>query len=942
MRALYCPGGKGHVQENALRGLVRLSSSLSSLSSSSSSFCEEDGSRGVDAAAESFARRMGRHVDDDSAGEPSVNAITAVIIRMERYSNNLSVQIQGNRLLWNIFDPDDIMDLDYVDILVGKTLKHLKHVMASHRNSQGLHETIGCLLSKMSRFMQIDSREAFLRIAADTMRAYSNSWIVALHGCRCFANVYARSPQTSSPLAPSSSVDGIPEIISSMETFPEHRGVQSEACAALSAICINAPPNKAKVQQLGGIDRIKSAFDLFHPNPNEDICVTTKIRACTALISLAVDPIVLSEIRAKGIITKFIYLLEEDSDIPVKLRIVIQELLQVASDGEDLGRSLILLDTSGEEETCHCIRANLRVITSPDFTPTRIPSVRSSVLRAMRRFPLSASVHQDGCKLLACVFSIAFDDGDSIPQEEILPEVLETIVLSLAEHKNIAATAAAACSALQNFCVMLSQSDSCDSPGLNNLLLKSLSEVVSTIAIYNRDRDNLEQLTGALQAVCAMREGLALSFETDGTIDLLVAAMNASPDSVQLQRQCIGILGQFFFVSQRTIDFLNDGIVAIIMRFIEKEVDKDDAADAIDIAINIILIISDKGYQGVTALLRHERLVDVVVSCMFKYPNSSSVQCAGTDILTNVSLDNYIRADVCHKGGTSRIIYALQQLRDDTQVVSKAFSALANLASGAEVEILLSPDAPAPVIMVNAMTAHPQNLNVQICGAYSLWALSARSDAFKREIVNAGGAEAIAAAMTRFVASKEMQAKGFVVVWSLAVPRDLKVRMGQCAIEPAINGLAAHMSSEKICEEALGCLKCLSTIAANKELLEDNGAIEAIYSCMWLHTHNQIVCKAALAALCNISVNVETNEVVEITAEDLNAIVVVMRANQTSKPVQESAIILLRNFTFSRNNVHMLEQYQCIVPLVQAAMSNFNDHFRGRAEDVLRVLPSIR
>jgi len=216
---------------------------------------------------------------------------------------------------------------------------------------------------------------------------------------------------------------------------------------------------------------------------------------------------------------------------------------------------------------------------------------------------------------------------------------------------------------------------------------------------------------------------------------------------------------------------------------------------------------------------------------MFKFPNSLSVQGAGTDILTNVALDNFLRAEVCSRGGTSRIIFALDNLKHDPIVTCKAFAALANLISGAHVEILRAEDSPSTTIFIRAMAEHPNNLPIQINAAYAMWALSARDDWFKDEIVRLGGAEAVAGAMSRFVASKQMQAKGFVAIWSMAVPRHLKTSVGSCGIEPVVNGLSAHIMSEKACEEALGCLKCLSTIPVNKELLEDHGAVDLIYAC---------------------------------------------------------------------------------------------------------------
>jgi len=223
-----------------------------------------------------------------------------------------------------------------------------------------------------------------------------------------------------------------------------------------------------------------------------------------------------------------------------------------------------------------------------------------------------------------------------------------------------------------------------------------------------------------------------------------------------------------------------------------------------------------------------------------------------------------------------------------------------------------------------------------------LGALSARDDSFKEYIVNSGGITTIAEAMTRYPASRQMQARGFVVMWSCAagsgVPKPLKVRVGQCGIVPVVNGLSAHITSEKACEDALGCIKCLSTVPQNKELIDDR-AVDLIYACMLLHSENSTVAKAALAALCNVSVNVDTNQVTEITKEDLDAIVLVMRAHQDVKVVQESAIILLRNFTFFSSNVELMAETPFLVNLVRSAMAKHNDLFQGRAEEILRCLP---
>lgn len=99
----------------------------------------------------------------------------------------------------------------------------------------------------------------------------------------------------------------------------------------------------------------------------------------------------------------------------------------------------------------------------------------------------------------------------------------------------------------------------------------------------------------------------------------------------------------------------------------------------------------------------------------------------------------------------------------------------------------------------------------------------------------------------------------------------------------------------------------------------------------------------ALSALYNMCVNIVTNQVVEATSDEVDAIVNTMRVHQTVRDVQESSIILLRNFSFSRTNLRTMERnHRFLVPLIRSALSNFNGNFSRRGDDLLRVLPPIR
>ena len=108
---------------------------------------------------------------------------------------------------------------------------------------------------------------------------------------------------------------------------------------------------------------------------------------------------------------------------------------------------------------------------------------------------------------------------------------------------------------------------------------------------------------------------------------------------------------------------------------------------------------------------------------------------------------------------------------------------------------------------------------------------------------------------------------------------------------------------------------------------------------MWLHSANPSICRSALGALCNIGVDVAANRVSEITPDDLEAVVLVMRTHRAVRAVQEGAIGLLANSALSHANVRVLERSPFVVPLVRSAMSRLDDDFRRRAEILLRAIP---
>jgi hypothetical protein len=154
-----------------------------------------------------------------------------------------------------------------------------------------------------------------------------------------------------------------------------------------------------------------------------------------------------------------------------------------------------------------------------------------------------------------------------------------------------------------------------------------------------------------------------------------------------------------------------------------------------------------------------------------------------------------------------------------------------------------------------------------------------------------------------------------------------------------LNGMSAHVSSEKVCERGLGALKSMSSVS--KELMNTSDAsFDIVYSCMWLHSHNADIQQATLAALVNLSVDLGKEQVSQISYEELDVIIKIMKIHQNINAVQENAMILLKNLSFSPHNCRMLQEIRDLVAMIRAAMVNFHDTCARNAEVLLRILPA--
>ena len=173
--------------------------------------------------------------------------------------------------------------------------------------------------------------------------------------------------------------------------------------------------------------------------------------------------------------------------------------------------------------------------------------------------PACVETQENGCKIFACVYA----STSSTSSEDMLPsppgDELEKITQCISRElyqKNNPSIETAACSALRNFCLVVSSSSSAPSslPFKNE---ESRSTIVDTLVgamrMHHEELAVLEQASGALWALCSTDQSGLLAFSSTKTshnamMDIALKSMEKIQKSIELQTNCIGILWSFFSV----------------------------------------------------------------------------------------------------------------------------------------------------------------------------------------------------------------------------------------------------------------------------------------------------------------------------------------------------------------------------------------------------------
>mmetsp|Transcript_37415 Transcript_37415/g.112142 ORF Transcript_37415/g.112142 Transcript_37415/m.112142 type:complete len:1115 (-) Transcript_37415:70-3414(-) len=759
--------------------------------------------------------------------------------------------------------------------------------------------------------------------------------------------------------------------------------LQAEACAALTALCVDSAASKEKVAEAGGLRALVGVYrDQIGRNVPEARIL--RQRACETLASLAVSRAHVPTLNGSGIMVDLIKnALEEGSvskpasasasasssgaaanrrgsakGVAVAIPLVMLNLLSAncSTEGEGAAKSatastivkFVLQNYSTSAEAGAAL-SMLRALTATGGQDCVDVVVRSNValdkiVSAMETYGSDASLQEHACALLSNIYCRSGGGLSHRDSSDIISLGLEAelVARALRSHPCKEGVEERACLALRNFCAAAPLSVlSHDS--VVPVLLSAAEEVARVLARTDSD--------GGLSGVSpAVRENAAGFLWALARVSLTICATVASlSDSVvasisdslhpfshveTLQCDAVGALEVLSRIPDTHVDMGTAPRVDAVLECIGKY---DGKEDLVSCGVSILAALAVHTHQAKVNVIENELTIPRTIGCMYQYPDSALIQGSACAILASVAVDNYIKEQIVNEGGINLIQTVMSSYKSDEWVVENACEVLGNLISGAQSDILLGNDIVQKI--VSAVEAFPESEGVQERCMAALWNLSVKGAEFKFEIARLRGIHAIVKTMKAHIASEHVQEKGCVTLWSLAVSDPNQVEIGQAGGIPAIiNGAMAHIDNAQLQSEAIGALRTLATNLENKERIREMDGVTAIVSAMWVHYGNSSLLESACSALTNIAVNPVTNHVALTTKNELEAIVGGMRKFPQSEELQQQACILLRNYTFSAPNLELMRANGLLFDLLQQAAEN---HPSACSERVIYIVDQL-
>ena len=201
-----------------------------------------------------------------------------------------------------------------------------------------------------------------------------------------------------------------------------------------------------------------------------------------------------------------------------------------------------------------------------------------------------------------------------------------------------------------------------------------------------------------------------------------------------------------------------------------------------------------------------EGSIECIVETMRVHFQNEGVQHAGCAALRALANSKATKREIVSVGGVNAILSAMRGHIDTESIQKQACAAIRNIAYMSSARKMADVSQCVEGI-VAAMRAHAHDGGVQQQGCAAMVNLTHKSASNVRKIVEAGGVQVVAEAMTRHIDLAQVRQAGSAVFWNLAVNREMKRAVAsEDAIDALLNVMRMYPRHVHLTLNACGAL----------------------------------------------------------------------------------------------------------------------------------------
>jgi hypothetical protein len=253
-------------------------------------------------------------------------------------------------------------------------------------------------------------------------------------------------------------------------------------------------------------------------------------------------------------------------------------------------------------------------------------------------------------------------------------------------------------------------------------------------------------------------------------------------------------------------------------------------------------------------------------------------------------------------GNYSEILLVLQGAISLPLIIKEGLEELACNQLNAHDQDTLT-DLYAPRIIIDAMQAHQNIMEVQLWGCGAIWNMSGT---LRNQLafVDAGAIDLILAAMDNYLDDIDVQEKAMATISNLgAAEENLPILVEKGAVGRIVEAMNKHSDIGSV--QIKGC-SAMTNLASHtsplKQQIMDMGGGGAVVISMVMHPEDFLLQEKALRALRNLCANSEENKVELANIGGIDAVISAMQVHRDEAGVQEEGAWTLSNLAGNDDN----------------------------------------